>query len=465
MNKYKPYNLVKEIGKGGWGTVHLADADGFQLDQFEKDLLKDNPREELEEFRRINLGIEKTQDSLTEEQVHQVKEGLKKLSELYSKVSPEDKQKTYSWFRKIYESHPVFALETFECAIKILDPKELDTGTIQDNTQDSTQDITQEVSERFKREYNIGSRIKHPNLVETVNGCFNPAYLVMPVIHNIKNLNTEEVDLETGVNIISQVLEGLIYFHQLNKEDEEIFIHRDIKPSNIYFQPETGIAKLADYGIVKLKRKSSFESKNKDLTADNSFIGTNGYAAPETFTNKYLTTSDIYSLGATLYFLIIRSAPGEHVNPIVYLTNLIEKKVDWVREKRPYVSQDLENIMMMNITFNYLDRPKPKQLKKLLNWVTSNGLLQNDRKKDYKTKVFYKFKSRKNYIEEALSYDLSVPSEQIVKKQLNALKNARKKPLLYENYEDDLPYVNLNLLSKLITVTEWRLERIKSKQV
>jgi len=93
-----------------------------------------------------------------------------------------------------------------------------------------------------------------------------------------------------------QILYGLEFLHYKN------VIHRDIKAANILFK-EDGTCQLADFGSSKMICEG-IEKKNK------SFCGTPYWMAPEvirqTGHNRF---ADIWSLGATVYEMIIGKPP------------------------------------------------------------------------------------------------------------------------------------------------------------
>ena len=113
----------------------------------------------------------------------------------------------------------------------------------------------------------------------------------------------------------------------LHTQDPPI-IHRDIKPSNIMLTPD-GEIKLIDFGIAR-------EFKDQKV-ADTTWLGTNGYAAPEQFGGKGQTDArtDIYCLGATLYHLVTGCNPSEPP---------YEKKP--IRIINPNLSEGLERIIL-----------------------------------------------------------------------------------------------------------------------
>ena len=76
-------------------------------------------------------------------------------------------------------------------------------------------------------------------------------------------------------------------------------LHRDIKPSNLLLD-RNGDVRLADFGLAR-----SLDDDGS-LTITGEFLGTLRYAAPETLRGRFDHRSDIYSLGVTLFELVIR---------------------------------------------------------------------------------------------------------------------------------------------------------------
>src|SRR5678815_178069 len=91
-------------------------------------------------------------------------------------------------------------------------------------------------------------------------------------------------------------------------------VHRDIKPSNIMLEADPGgcapIVKVIDYGIAKILNPEAERGAEKTQPG---FIGTPAFASPEQFAaseqTKIDTRSDIYSLGATFWYLLSGRVP------------------------------------------------------------------------------------------------------------------------------------------------------------
>lgn len=152
--------------------------------------------------------------------------------------------------------------------------------------------------------------------------------------HRHQGRTFSEVDIK---QIIEQVLEILIYLHQ---QDPPI-IHRDIKPSNLLLCDRSahsvGQIHLVDFGVAK----TLTESIGKTLTV----VGSYGYAPLEQFGGRSVPASDIYSLGATIVYLLTGRHPAEL--PQVDLTIQFETATN--------ISSDLKN-WIKTATQPFLDR-------------------------------------------------------------------------------------------------------------
>ncbi len=96
--------------------------------------------------------------------------------------------------------------------------------------------------------------------------------------------------------IVPCVSNGLRYLH------ENGIIHKDIKPSNLMIADDGGKILIIDFGI------SSVKSDGQSVILTKTGMSPE-YSAPETFNNVYLTESDFYSLGITLYELFTGHTP------------------------------------------------------------------------------------------------------------------------------------------------------------
>jgi len=157
--------------------------------------------------------------------------------------------------------------------------------------------------ELFKQEAHMLSRLHHENLPKVIDYFFEGEryYLVMDYVDG-KNLkeyreSNHVMDKEQIIKIISQICNVLEYLHG----QKPPIIFRDLKPSNIMITDDSTI-KLIDFGIARIFK----ESQNIDTV----IVGTPGFAPPEQYGKRQTDErSDIYSLGATLYYLFTGEVP------------------------------------------------------------------------------------------------------------------------------------------------------------
>ena len=121
-----------------------------------------------------------------------------------------------------------------------------------------------------------------------------------------------KVDEEQGLAWFKDLCGVLDYLH---RQKPHPIIYRDMKPSNVMLQPD-GNLKLIDFGIAREYKQES--------SADTTYIGTKGYAAPEQFGRAQTDErTDIYSLGVTMYHLLTGKSPYEPPYQFVPVRHLV----------------------------------------------------------------------------------------------------------------------------------------------
>ena len=158
--------------------------------------------------------------------------------------------------------------------------------------------------EQFLREARAAAAIEHPNIVRVyeINKHAERWYIAMEMVEGkslkqiVKTVGT--LSPSQACPIIADVSTGLNIAHELG------MIHRDIKPANILVT-RNGRAKISDFGLVRVDDPND----PFDRYARQS-IGTPDYMAPEIIRRETITPAvDIYSLGATLYFVLTGCPP------------------------------------------------------------------------------------------------------------------------------------------------------------
>jgi serine/threonine protein kinase len=163
---------------------------------------------------------------------------------------------------------------------------------------------------RFLREARAAASVRHPNVASVFHlGRTGENYFyAMEFIEGetleklIKRSGRLEVKL--ALEIATQVAAGLAAVHKRR------LVHRDIKPSNIMVSLEEGgavTAKIIDLGLAKAFDEAGSQTA---ISAPGAFAGTPDFASPEQFSGVQIDIrSDLYSLGATLWKMLVGQTP------------------------------------------------------------------------------------------------------------------------------------------------------------
>ena len=168
------------------------------------------------------------------------------------------------------------------------------------------QSADEEMLRRFRNEAQSAARLNHENigLVHAVGSSNGWHFIVFEYIEgtNLRDLVRQRGPLTVAavVDISMQIAAALD--HACHRD----VTHRDIKPSNILLTPE-GRAKLVDMGLARLQHIAG----EQDLTVSGITLGTFDYISPEQARDARSADirSDLYSLGCTMFFMLVGKAP------------------------------------------------------------------------------------------------------------------------------------------------------------
>ena len=192
--------------------------------------------------------------------------------------------------------------------------------------------------ERFAREAQMTARVNHPSIVTVhdVGRHEGRRYIVMEYVDGpdlAQVIASGAVRIPWAARIAVQVADALLAGHRVG------VVHRDIKPGNILIDQHLDLAKLTDFGLVKLA--SSFES----ITPTGSLMGTPLYASPEQMSGQNTTKeSDVFALGATLYHLFTGAPPREGGNLPQFVAQ-IRSRPAAAADRRPDVPRPISDAL------------------------------------------------------------------------------------------------------------------------
>ncbi|HJZ58985.1 MAG TPA: serine/threonine-protein kinase [Gemmataceae bacterium] len=240
-----------------------------------------------------------------------------------------------------------------------------------------------EARRRFQREIRAAGVLNHPNIV-TVHGADlegpNP-FLAMEYVPGI--------DLHRLVRQVGPLApaDACYYAQQVAYGLEHAFerglVHRDIKPANLMVTPNplekvtssrATQVKILDMGLARVIDERGGEAG--ELTRDGVFLGTPDYVAPEQAEDSRQadTRSDIYSLGASLYYVLTGEIPFPGATIVQKLRKQMTGPPPSVLLKRPDIGQTLDALVRRMMARNPAERVQtPIELIDLLDRVMRGG--------------------------------------------------------------------------------------------
>jgi eukaryotic-like serine/threonine-protein kinase len=182
-----------------------------------------------------------------------------------------------------------------QVALKVLHPQRLRNPAAVDN---------------FLREARAAGQLNHPNLVTVHDVLVDPdRKLYCYSMEYVQGITATQLVHSQGVLNRSKALH-LIYLvaKALGHAHKHEIVHRDVKPDNILVM-QNGTAKLLDLGLAHELIEQPPEAGSRVL----SLVGTPEFSAPEQHRNpkRAVPASDVYSLGATLFFLLVGRPPHQ----------------------------------------------------------------------------------------------------------------------------------------------------------
>ncbi|XZE33904.1 protein kinase domain-containing protein [Pirellulaceae bacterium SH501] len=197
---------------------------------------------------------------------------------------------------------------------------------------------------RFKQEGLIASQINHPHcvFVHRVDEDSGIPFIAMELMtgQTLKDLVLKNGPLPyaEAVRLILQCVDGLVEAHSLG------MIHRDIKPANCYLDDD-GNVKIGDFGLARSLVSDS------ELTQTGAFLGTPLFASPEQLLGQAIDArSDIYSLSATLYYLLAGKAPFESPHAAQVIARIASSDPPSFQSAGVEVPPQLEQIVMKGLS-------------------------------------------------------------------------------------------------------------------
>jgi serine/threonine protein kinase len=181
---------------------------------------------------------------------------------------------------------------------------------------------------RFRREQRASAVLDHPAIVRAVDvGQYGKhPFLVLEFVDGADLFRYVTIrgplDSRVATHYVSRAAEAL------QRAADQGWVHRDVKPHNLMVD-RTGRIRVLDLGLARSFKEDSRYPPVSDLESRGSFVGTADFIAPEQAANSSRVDgrADIYSLGATLYFLLAGRPP--------FPEGTVAQKLNWHRTRDP----------------------------------------------------------------------------------------------------------------------------------
>jgi serine/threonine-protein kinase len=210
---------------------------------------------------------------------------------------------------------------------------------------------------RFLREAEFGTRVVHPNVVQTFS--FGQAdgryYLALEWAEGetLSDFIAKSGPIAAGLTatIVEQVGAALTAAHRAG------IIHRDLKPANIMYDAATKTAKLLDFGIA---RDAELPAEER-LTRAGFFVGTLQYVAPEALSGELVhEQADVFSLATIAYHMLTNVLPFAGKTPRELFQQLLTQPATPLNQavKGLTFSDDLAAVVTRGLERSLADRHK-----------------------------------------------------------------------------------------------------------
>ncbi len=200
---------------------------------------------------------------------------------------------------------------------------------------------SRDVLARFIREGRAAASLRHPHIATAFDagedGPWNFIAFEFLEGENLRQIVVRDGPLSPPLAIayLRQAAAGLAHAH------DQGIVHRDVKPANIMLE-RTGNIKVLDLGLAAVRSHQD----GSDVTTVDVLMGTIDYMAPEQGLDarRANAQSDIYSLGCTLYYLLTGKPMFVGETEMERLIAHREQPIPVLREARPDVPLELEQV-------------------------------------------------------------------------------------------------------------------------
>src|SRR3954451_12849090 len=174
-----------------------------------------------------------------------------------------------------------------------------------------------DLRDKVLKEARAAARLDHPGAV-TVYDVIDDDGQPVIVMELVEAPTLSQLVAERGSLPPAEVARiGLEVLDVLDAAHAHGIVHRDVKPANLMVAP-SGRVRLGDFGVAAIL-------DDPTVSTSGAVTGSPAYMAPEQATNKgAVAESDLWSLGATMYFAVEGRPPFDKGAPLPTLTSIVQ---------------------------------------------------------------------------------------------------------------------------------------------
>ena len=202
--------------------------------------------------------------------------------------------------------------------------------------------------QRFRAEAEAAANLQHPNIVaihevgeQAGQPFFSMDYVEGPCLSEL--VREHPLPAPRAAGFVKTIAEAIQYAH------ERGVLHRDLKPSNVLID-RAGQPRIIDFGLAKrLSSDPQLSTLNDQLTLTGQVLGSPNFIPPEQAAGKRGAIgrhSDIYALGAILYYLLTARPPFAAATAHEIVHQVLTTEPVGPRSLNPNVPRDLEIICL-----------------------------------------------------------------------------------------------------------------------
>lgn len=203
----------------------------------------------------------------------------------------------------------------------------------------------------FLDEARIAARIRHPNVVSTLDVVVlqGELFVVMDYVHGeaLSRLvrASGPIDPPLAASIISGVLYGLHSAHEARADDGAPLqiVHRDVSPQNVLVGVD-GIARVVDFGVAKAVGRAQ-------TTREGALKGKISYMSPEQVSSENVDRrTDVYAASVVFWEMLTGRRLFSADNEVRVLQQVVQGKIDPPSKHVPSIPREIDALVMKGLS-------------------------------------------------------------------------------------------------------------------